>query len=76
MQIVTARFNVPGSIGAAVDDGIARLVAIAGLGGIALIHVLQAPEAFAETGYLGGMFIAAIVASLALAALLTRTRTT
>jgi hypothetical protein len=29
----------------ALDDVVARLVAIAGLGGVALVHVLQLPEA-------------------------------
>ena len=44
-----------------------------GLGGIALIHVLQAPEAFDETTYLGVLFVAAVLASLVLSAALTRT---
>ena len=57
----------------AVNDAIARAVGIAGLGGIALIHALQAPEAFEETTYLGVLFIGAILASLALATALTRT---
>jgi hypothetical protein len=57
----------------AVDDVVTRTVAIVGLAGIALIHVLQAPEAFEETTYLGILFVGAIVASLAIAALLTRT---
>jgi hypothetical protein len=61
------------SIKGAVDDGIARAVAIGALFGIALIHVLQLPAAFASIGYLGGLFIAAIVACLVLAAILTRT---
>ena len=49
------------------------MVAIAGLGGIALVHVLQAPDAFTETTYLGILFVGAIVTSLVLAAILTRT---
>jgi hypothetical protein len=56
----------------AIDDAISRTTAIAGLGGIALIHVLQLPGAFSETFYLGLLFIGAIVAALALAATLTR----
>jgi hypothetical protein len=56
----------------ALDDVVARLVAIAGLGGIALIHVLQLPDAFAAIDYLGVLFIIAIVAALGLAALMTR----
>jgi hypothetical protein len=61
------------SISGAVDDAIARAVAIGGLAAVALIHILQLPEAFDQVGYLGGLFIAAVVASLALAAVMTRT---
>src|SRR3954454_7980301 len=56
----------------ALDDVVARLVAIGGLGGIALIHVLQLPAAFAAVDYLGVLFVIAIVIALGLAALLTR----
>jgi hypothetical protein len=55
-----------------INDAIARLVTIAGLGGIALIHALQAPAAFAETTYLGILFVGAIVTGVILAAVLTR----
>jgi hypothetical protein len=54
------------------DDAVARLVAIAGLGGVALVHVLQLPDAFASVDYLGVLFVAAIVGCVVLAALLTR----
>jgi hypothetical protein len=64
--------DIPHGISDAINDGIARTVAIAGLGAIALIHVLQLPDAFAETAYLGGLFTAAIVAAVVLAAILTR----
>jgi hypothetical protein len=57
----------------AVNDAVARTVGIVGLAGIALIHALQAPEAFEETTYLGVLFIGAILASLGIAATLTRT---
>ena len=57
----------------AVNDAVTRMIGIVGLGGIALIHALQAPEAFEETAYLGALFIGAIVASLVLSAVLTRT---
>jgi hypothetical protein len=56
----------------AFDDVVARLVAIAGLGGIAITHVLQLEDVFASADYLGILFIAAIVASVVLATLLTR----
>ena len=61
------------SIRAAVDDALGRSVAIAGLTVIALIHVLQAPDAFDEAGYVGALFIAAAVACLIVAAGMTRT---
>jgi membrane protease YdiL (CAAX protease family) len=57
----------------AVNDAVARTVGVLGLGGIALIHALQAPEAFEETTYLGVLFIGAILASLALSTALSRT---
>ena len=57
----------------AVADAISRTIAIGALGGIALIHVLQSPDAFSETTYLGILFVGAIVASVLLGAVLTRT---
>jgi hypothetical protein len=65
--------RVSNTVNEAVDDAVTRIIGIVGLVGIALIHTLQAPEAFEETGYLGALFIAAIVASLVLSAVLTRT---
>jgi hypothetical protein len=56
----------------ALDDVVARMVAIAGLGGVALVHVLQLPDAFAAVDYLGILFIIAIVLALGLVAALTR----
>lgn len=58
---------------AAIDDAVSRTVAIAGLVGVAVIHVLQLPDAFAETFYLGMLFIGAAVAALLVATALTRT---
>jgi hypothetical protein len=69
MQII----DINSSIRSAVDDAIARTAAIAALVSIALIHVLQLPDAFAAIGYLGAAFTAAAAACLALAAVLTRT---
>jgi hypothetical protein len=54
------------------DDALARAVTIIGLSAIALIHLLQVPEAFGEIGYLGALFIAVAVAGVLLAAALTR----
>jgi hypothetical protein len=69
MQIIDIHMGMS----AAVNDAIARAVAIGGLVAIALIHMLQLPAVLAAIGYLGALFIAAVVASLALAAGLTRT---
>jgi hypothetical protein len=69
MQIIDIHMSIRGAL----DDALARAIAIGGLVTIALIHVLQVPTAFAEIGYLGGLFIAAIAASLILAAVMTRT---
>lgn len=60
-------------LNAAVNDAIARAVAIGGLVAVALIHMLELPQALADAGYIGGLFIVAIVACLAIAAALTRT---
>jgi len=47
----------------AVRDGIARTVAVVGLAGVALIHLLDLPGKFSETPYLAWMYIALIVAT-------------
>jgi hypothetical protein len=44
----------------AVRDGIVRAVAVVGLTGVALIHLLDAPGKFSETPYLGWMYLALI----------------
>jgi hypothetical protein len=69
MEIIDIHLGIK----SALDDAIARAVAIGGLAAIALIHILQLPDAFAAIGYLGALFIAAIVGCLALASVLTRT---
>jgi hypothetical protein len=56
-----------------INDAIARAVAIGGLVAIALIHILQLPAAFAAIGYVGALFVVAVVACLGLAAVMTRT---
>jgi hypothetical protein len=55
-----------------IDDALSRAVAIAALGGVALVHVLQLPDAFAETFYLGLLFIGAIVSASLLSVMLAR----
>ena len=69
MEIIDIHMSIKG----AVDDAIARAVAVGGLVAIALIHILQLPAAFDAIGYLGALFIGAVVGSLLLAAILTRT---
>ena len=69
MQIIDIHMGIRDAL----DDAIARAVAIGGLVAIALIHILQLPDAFAEIGYLGALFIAAVATCLLLAGVLTRT---
>jgi hypothetical protein len=76
MNFASSHTAVDRTLGPAVDEAITRTVAIAALGGIALIHVLQSPAAFREEGYLGALFLAAVVGSVLLAATLTRTSDT
>ena len=55
------------------QDTVARTLAALGLVGVALIHVLELPDAFSEQAYLGALFIVASVAALLFAAALART---
>jgi len=57
----------------ALRDGIARAVAAVGLAGVGLIHLLDVQGQFAETPYLGWMYIGLIATSLCLAGLLVYT---
>ena len=57
---------------AALDDAVARIVAIAALAGTAMVHVLQMPDAFGDAGYIGTLFVLVAVAAIALAALMTQ----
>jgi hypothetical protein len=52
----------------AVREGAARAVAAVGLAGVALIHLLDAPGKFAETPYMGWMYIALMAGCLVVAA--------
>src|SRR5436190_23906432 len=51
-----------------VRDVVARVLGAVGLLGIALIHLLDVVGKFAETPYLGWMYVAAIATSIGLAA--------
>ena len=59
-------------LAAVVQDGIARTVAIAALGAIALIHLLDLPGKFDETPYMAWMYIGLIAGCIGLAAALWR----
>jgi hypothetical protein len=54
----------------AVRDGIARTLAVIGLAGVALIHLLDLPGKFQETPYLGWLYVALILSCLTVAAAL------
>jgi hypothetical protein len=56
----------------AIRDGVTRGVAVIGLAGVALIHLIDAPGKFTETPYIGWMYVGLIVSCLAVAALLIR----
>jgi hypothetical protein len=55
-----------------IRDAIARAVAVAGLAGVALIHLLDAHDTFVSTPYKGVLYAMLIAGSLAAAAMLLR----
>jgi hypothetical protein len=55
-----------------VRDGVTRAVAAVGLTGVALIHLLDAPSKFQETPYMGWMYVALMIGTLATAFALVR----
>lgn len=73
MQSAPARSDLQSSLSHAVNDAVTRTIAIAGLVAIAMVHVLQMPDAWNATGYLGALFVVVVVVSLVLSATLTRT---
>lgn len=50
-----------------------RASAVIGLAGIALVHVIDAPDKFDELPYVGVLFVGLIIATLGVAAFLIRT---
>jgi hypothetical protein len=56
----------------AVRDGIVRSLAVVGLVGIALIHLLDLPGTIQDTPYLGGMYLALMIGCALVAAALVR----
>lgn len=61
-----------GDLQAAIRDGILRATAVAGLGAVALIHVLDAPGTFGAQTYKGWLYIVLIAGCLTTAAALIR----
>jgi hypothetical protein len=61
------------ALASAVRDGVARATAVAGLGAVALIHLLDVPDTFEEQAYKGWLFVGLIVGCLAAAIALIRT---
>jgi hypothetical protein len=72
----TMRETPAQSLGALLQDAIARTVAIAALGGIALIHLLDLPGKFDETPYVAWMYIGLITGCVCLAGALLRSSDT
>jgi hypothetical protein len=60
----------------AVRDGIARTVAVLGLGAFALIHLLDLPGTMKDTPYIGWLYIGLIVSAITIASALMRTSST
>jgi hypothetical protein len=58
------------ALATAVRDGIARAVAVAGLAGVALIHLLDLPGTFDEQAYKGWLYLGLIGGCLFIAAAL------
>jgi hypothetical protein len=56
----------------AVRDAVARSLAVVGLSGMALIHLLDVQSKFQELPYMGVMYVGLIVSSVVLAGLLVR----
>jgi hypothetical protein len=60
------------ALAAAVRDGVARATAVAGLAGVALIHLLDLPGTFDGQAYKGWLYIGLIAGCLLTAAALVR----
>jgi hypothetical protein len=60
------------ALGHALRDGVARAAAVVGLAGVALIHVLDAPNTFPEVPYIGWMYVALIAGCVLTAGALIR----
>ena len=67
-----ATTSTDAALAAAVRDGIARAVAIVGLAGVALIHLLDLPGTFDTQAYKGWLYLGLIAGTLLTAAALIR----
>ncbi|MEV4421766.1 hypothetical protein AB0L40_17540 [Patulibacter sp. NPDC049589] len=61
------------TVDSTVRDAIARAVGVLGMGGIGLVHLLDAPGKWTETPYMFWMYIALILGAIAVGAELIRT---
>jgi hypothetical protein len=60
------------ALGSAIGDAVARTLAVVGLAGVALIHLLDAHDTFVLAPYKGWLYVGLIVGSLGAAAVLVR----
>jgi hypothetical protein len=60
------------ALGLAIGDAVARTLAVVGLAGVALIHVLDAHDTFVSAPYRGWLYVCLIAGSLGTAAVLAR----
>ena len=65
--------HIPDHLDAAVRDGVARAVGVAGLLAIGLIHLLDVQGKFSETPYMAWMYIGLMIGCIFVAAELVRT---
>ncbi len=72
MTTQTLRREIDTALGDVVRDGIARSVAVIGLAGVALIHVLDLPGTFDSQAYKGWLYLGLIAGCVVTAAALIR----
>ena len=65
-------FQLDSSLGSSIRDGIARAVAVIGLAGVALIHLLDAPATFQSAAYKGWLYVGLILGCVVVAGALVR----
>jgi hypothetical protein len=59
--------NIQHELSRAIRDGVARAAAVVALAGVALIHVLDAPDTFSSAPYKGWLYVGLIAGCLATA---------